>query len=215
MSDFENYSLEDPDYDSSDSHSEENLNSEGNSLPGSKKIWLAFFRTLLQPVEGWKALKRLRLTSQRFNSIVFFPSLALATATAFISAMTWQEMELNQALPLSLNTFCGFFFGYFCTLILIKFLLPPSFRGLFDTDFGKNMTGAAITSLALFDVLCQAFPMLQPIFAFLPAWTIFSISKGVRILGVEEKYRVQTATLLSVLTIGLPIGISFLMKSLI
>lgn len=176
-----------------------------------KQAWLAFARTLLQPIEGWKALKRLHLAPQKFNSLVFFPALALAAVVRLLAAIFWQDLGLQQALPLALDTFCAYFFSYFLTLILIKVLLPMDTRDLFDTDFGKNFVASAMTSLTLFDVLCQGFPMLQPVFVFLPVWTIFSIVKGTRILGVDEHRRVQTDTILSALTIGLPFGCFWLL----
>lgn len=115
---------------------------------------------------------------------------------------------------MGLVTFCGFFFSYFLTLIFIKFLLPANCRDIFDTNFGKNYIATAMTSLALFDSLCLALPMLEPILVFLPVWTIFSICRGVKILGVPERHRAQTATIVSMLTLGLPWAMDWLMGNI-
>lgn len=138
----------------------------------------------------------------------------MVAVVSFISSLCWNSLSVQQALPKAIEAFCGFFFGYFCVLILIKLLLPKEGREAFEKPFGKNFVAVAITSLAIFDLLVFILPMLQPVLVFLPIWTIFIICRGCRLLGVPEKMQIQTSTILSVLTIGAPLAISWLFSFL-
>ncbi len=212
----EEYNLEDDDVYPLDSGDNSNNDSghdpeDEDQGPGFGHIWSIFFRILLSPVEGWKALKRLHLSPEKCNSTLLFPSIALAAAVIFVTDTYFQDQPIQKSLPIALENFCGFFFGYFCVLILGKILLSKETRGAFDTSFGKNFVAVGMTSLALFDVLYEAFPMVQPVLVFLPLWTIFILSRGCRLLGIPQDGRIQTTTIISVLTIGLPIAIRWIL----
>ena len=204
------YILPDSEESDTENRNGDSNNGDDNNEAGFGKYWGIFFRILMSPVEGWKKLKRLHSTPEKVNSILLFPSLALVAIAGFISSLCWNLLTVQQALPKAIEAFCGFFFGYFCVLILVKLLLPKEGREAFDKPFGKNFVAVAMTSLAIFDVLIFALPMLQPVLVFLPLWTIFIICRGCRLLGVPEKIQIQTSTILSVLTIGVPWAISWL-----
>lgn len=200
-----------PDSDNSDSEESDGNPGKPNRDSGLfVRGWLAFFRIFLSPVEGWKSLRRLHLSVEKCNSILLFPALALCAVVTFIASAAWGDAGITVALRSALASFCSFFFAYFCVIILARPLLARDAREPFDKPDGKNFISVGITSLALFDTLSAAVPVLQPVLVFLPVWTIFVICRGIRLLGVPDTQQVQTSTILSVLVIGLPLAINWL-----
>lgn len=183
--------------------------------PNSLSFAVAIIRILITPVEGWKAFKRIDCTPSAVNSNIMYPMIALCMSARLLSLLGWDNYGVAQALPVAIVTFCSLFFGYFCILLAGKLLLPKASADKLDTDFGRKFVSASLTTVALFDAISYALAPLQTILVFLPLWTIFIIFKGVRFLDLPSEDTGKVATLLSVLVIGLPIGLDWIMDKLI
>lgn len=167
-------------------------------------------RLLISPVYIWKQIKRMHIPSQKFNCFTLFPIIGLAGLSKFINSFFWNHGGIQNAVPKAIETICSFFFGYFIILILGKLLLPPPHSLTMDTDYGKNFISANLSTLALFESAYQLFPILQPILVFLPVWTVYIISRGVRFLTRDQETQTKTTTILSVLIVGVPLGMTWL-----
>ncbi len=107
------------------------------------------------------------------------------------------------------------FFSYYVVVALGALL--PSVKGerTLEKPFGREFVIVGLSSLALFGVVSRLLPMLGPVTVFLPIWTIYIISKGVRRLGYTEEHGMTPTVILSVLIIGIPLGLEWLMNRFI
>lgn len=163
------------------------------------------FKTMLGPMEGWKALKRARFTTEEFASRCFYPMTAIAALSE--GSMLFYEANMTMAdwAKAGLSTFIAFFFGYFTVLFLGSIVLPVKSRDVFKKDIGKQFIMLSMSTLAMFWAIINLIPMLDPVFVFLPLWTIYIVFKGVRRLRVPEEVQTSTTGLLCMLIIGVPL----------
>lgn len=170
------------------------------------------WKTMMTPVEGWKALKRAKFTTEQFAYRCFYPLCALAALSNvsrwFYEANTTPgEWMMDGAV-----TFMALFFGYFTVILLAPVLLPKASRGLVAKDFGRQFVMLALSTCALFYIAIAVVPMLDPVLVFLPLWTIYLIYKGARILRVPDEAKTPTVGLLTMLVIGAPLFWAWLLS---
>lgn len=163
------------------------------------------FKTMLTPVEGWKSLKRAELKPDRFASGCFYPILALAAISVAANFYYDALFSFTQWVEWGLITFITFFFGYFSVILIGSFVLSGKAAEFIKMDIGKNFVMLSMSTLALFWILIQLFPMIEPVLVFLPIWTIYLIFKGVRVLRINRENENTTTVLLCVLIISMPL----------
>lgn len=171
---------------------------------GKKAIMLYMFRILSNPVEGWKNFKRGKFKEEKVASTCFYPLAALASISEFVAYFYNSELTLNELLVPAIVTFISFFFAYFTVILTAGFLLPKGGGEAISKNFGKTFVMINMSTLALFYILYELMPMLGPVFAFLPLWTIYIIFKGVKFLRFPKDKEISAAGMLSFLTIGTP-----------
>lgn len=163
------------------------------------------FKTMLTPVEGWKALRRARFKSDEVASRCFYPLIALA-AVSDVAAMFYEaHVTFTDWAIDGLITFITFFFGYFTVLLVGGVILPRKSRFIVKEEVGKQLVMISMSTLALFWVFIQLLPMIEPVLVFLPLWTIYLIYKGVRVYRVKDEAVNSTTGLLCMLVIGAPL----------
>lgn len=163
------------------------------------------FRTMLTPVEGWKALKRAKLTSEEVAARAFYPLLALAAISEASSFFYEANYTFSEWAVSGLVTFISFFFGYFTVLLAASIFLPKELKELPKKDICKQMVLLASSTLPLFYVLGRMLPMLDAVLVFLPIWTIYIVFKGIRLLRVPKEKENTVAGIFCTLTVGCPI----------
>lgn len=169
------------------------------------------FKTMLTPVEGWKALKRASLTADRFASGCFYPLVALAAVSQAAMFIYEANVTVSDWVMKGLDTFVSFFFGYFTVLILGGIFLPKKVRPILKKDITKQFIMLAMSTLALFYTVMNLLPMLDPVLVFLPLWTLYLVFKGVRVLRVPKDAENTTTGVMCVLIVGAPILWNWLM----
>lgn len=163
------------------------------------------FKTMLTPVEGWKALKRAHFSTDTFAARCFYPLIALA-AVADCSTLFYEANRTMADWAISgLATFVTFFFGYFTIIALGGWILPKKSRYFLSADIGRQFVMLCLSTLTMFSALIQLLPMLEPVLVFLPLWTIYLIFKGVRVLRIPTEVENSTTGYLCLLIIGIPI----------
>lgn len=186
--------------DESENESEANGDAERKPSPLSLMI-----KTMLTPVEGWKALKRARLSTDSFASGCFLPCVSFAALIEIIKIFYEANYTIGSWLLDTVSTFLIFFFGYFSVILIGGAVLPKKARVLMHKDIGKQFVMLNISTLALFWALIELVPMLDPVLVFLPLWTIYLIYKGVRVIRVPSDVENSTTGYLCLLIIGLPL----------
>lgn len=162
-------------------------------------------KTMMTPVEGWKALKRARFSTDAFASGCFYPLVAVTALSEATSMFYEANVTVADWLTDGIIAFVTFFFGYFTALLAGGLILPRRSRELMHKDIGRQLVMLSMSTLAIFWTLIQIAPMLEPVLVFLPIWTIYLIYKGVRVLRVPEDTATSTTGILCMLVIGCPL----------
>lgn len=212
--DAEEEDYEDEEEDEEDEEAEENNEPDAKKVKRPSPIGI-MFKTMLGPMEGWKELKRARLSTDEFASRCYYPMIALAAISEGAMIFYEANITIGDWAKTALSTFITFFFGYFTVLFLGSFVLPKKSRDVLKKDVGKQFVMLAMSTLALFWSAICLFPMLEPVLVFLPLWTIYIVFKGVRRLRVPQEVQSSTTGLLCMLIIGVPVLWNWIMTELL
>lgn len=203
------YSLED---DEDEEEGEEEYGEEGTkkrkSTPSAWKLMLGM---MLNPVEGWKKIRRSRLSVEEVARQCFYPLTGIAALSCFLEIFWQRSIGLNVATINALKVFVAFFFGNYLALMFIRILFPNALKEIADTEYGKNYVMYNLSTLALFYILYGCLPMLGPVLVFLPIWTIYLIIRGSRFFMLPAEKASLLRTLLCVFIIGAPILVYFVL----
>ncbi len=177
---------------------------------GSPSPMMLVLKTIATPVEGWKALKRAHIPTDRLASQTFYPLLAVAAASCFANFIYDPDAELTGTLTEAVVEFIRYFLGYFAVIWACR-LLPEEINLRIGMPFGRNFVMTAMSSLVIWSVLIEWLPMAAPVLSFLPLYTVYMIFKGVKFLRIPENRLTLAASVISVVTLVAPyiIGIVF------
>lgn len=163
------------------------------------------FKTMFTPVEGWKALKRVRFQPDKVMGSLLCPCVALASVSEFMAFVYEANVTLTEVLVRAVETFITFFFSYYSVLAVAGIFMGETVRKTLNSQFGKNFLMTSMATLPVFYMLYRLLPILGPVLVFLPLWTIYLVFRGVRFLRLpKEKDNVATV-LLCALEIGMPV----------
>lgn len=201
-----------------DDEDDEDINSEENDSGTEIKKFSPFsllFKIMIGPKDGWRALKRSKISTDAFGASCFYPVLAL-TAISETAALFFEANKTVQDIVVDgLSTFITYFFGYFMAILLCGIVLPKNCRDIAHSQFGKLFIMVGMTTLALFHILLNILPMFDPVLVFLPIWTIFITVRGVHILRVPKDKETSVAGLLSLLIIACPLFCNWLIGEIL
>lgn len=203
---------EDGDYeeeeDSEDDEEEDDDEDENETRRGN--LFALMFKIMSTPVEGWKELKRRHYTVEELASGLFYPMIAFVSISEFADKF-YTNSSISDCLLKGVGRFVSFFFGYFTVVLLSGIFLPKSVKEAMKKDIGKEFVMMNLSTMALFFMALNLFPMFDAILVFLPIWTIYLIYKGVRILRVPVSVESRTKVILTFLIIGAPLLWEWLM----
>lgn len=205
-----NFSQVERDFDESGS----NEKGSDNGKPSPSPLGL-MFKVMMNPVEGWKSVRRAALTPERAQQSCFYPLLAVLAAGKFALMAYNPTIKLQDALIDAVSSFVSFFFGYFCILIILKMLMPEETKKTFDSDFGKVFIILSLSTLCLFYTLADAFPMLWAVLIFLPLWTIYIVCRGTKFLKFPQNKQLLLTFILCLLIVAVPMILSWILESIL
>lgn len=171
------------------------------------------FKTMFSPVEGWKKLRRSRISIEKLQAGSFYPLLALLAVSKFSDFFYYVDVSLNRVITEGIVAFVAYFFTYFCMPVVMSWVLPKEMSEKFDSKFGKAFTLVVLSTLVLFSIVVDLLPMLWPILIFLPIWTLYLMFKGVRFFKFEEKNEMKFFIRSGAAVIGLPLLIEWALNS--
>lgn len=209
--DEDSYSLEDDDPELP----EDNANTEdeeGEREVNAKRLnhtaaWKLMLRMMVNPVEGWKNIRRASASVEDVAKECFYPITGAAALSCFVECLWKNSIGLNLATINALKIFVAFFFGNYLILLLISWLFPREQKEIADSDFCKKFVMYNLSTLALFCILYNCLPMIGPILVFLPIWTIYLVLRGSRFFMFPTDKASLLRTLLCIFIIGTPIAV--------
>lgn len=181
--------------------------SEKNNDKKRKKRHSPFFlllNILMTGTAGWKDLRRSRLKPEQTASGCFYPLIAFASLCKFAGWFYHPEFDLSATLIEAVSVFASFFFSYFAVQVVCRWLFPTPAKGKTETVYFKLLVQYALASLALFWIPAELLPILEPFTVFLPIWTAFIITKGLRFLLIPEQYNNRCMVTIVVTVIVMP-----------
>lgn len=191
-----------------------NSNSEDEDEAKGLSPLRVLFKTMLTPVEGWKALRRAHFSTETFAARCFYPLVAVAALSQSASLFYEANVSLSDWVMKAVVTFVTYFFGYFTILLVGGVVLPKKARPILKKEIGKQFVMLALSTLALFATAINLVPMLDPVLVFLPLWTIYMVMKGVRLMRVPQDCINSTIGFLCMLIIGIPLFWNWIMTEL-
>lgn len=169
-----------------------NLNSEEVASEKRHKkgrnAFLLLLNILMTGTAGWKDLRRSRLTPEQTAAGCFYPIVALVSVCRFADWFYLPEFNLSTTLVSAVSIFASFFFSYFAVQVVCRWLFPYAAKTKTDTPYFKLIVQYALSSLALFWIPAEVLPILEPLTVFLPIWTAFIVTKGIRFLRLPEQH---------------------------
>ena len=186
---------------------EEDINKpeeEKQENPKHRSPFMLLIDILFTGTAGWKRLRRARLTPEQTAAGCFYPILALAAICRFADWFYLPEFDLATTLVQAASIFASFFFSYFAAQVICKCFFPAEAKPKADSAYFKLVVQYALASLALFWIPAEVLPVLEPITVFLPIWTVFIITKGVRFLRLPENHKNRCMVTIIVSTVLTP-----------
>lgn len=155
----------------------------------SRTAFLLLLGILMTGTAGWKDLRRSRLKPEQTAAGCFYPLLALASLCRFSDWFYLPEFNLSETLVSASSVFASFFFSYFAVQVVCRALFPIPAKSKTETPYFKLIVQYALSSLALFLIPAEILPILETVTVFLPIWTAFIITKGIRFLRLPDQYQ--------------------------
>lgn len=146
------------------------------------------FDILFTGSAGWKRLRRARLSPEKAAAGCFYPILATAATGRFADWFYLPEFNLPHTLIQAVSIFASFFFSYFTAQVLCKWFFPHDAAAKTESPYFKLLVQYSLASLALFWIPAEILPIIEPLTVFLPIWTVFVITKGVRFLRLSPHH---------------------------
>lgn len=186
---------------------EENSKSQDENMGKTKKR-LSPFRimllTLTNSTEGWKALRRAGYTNEEVASRLFYPMSALAAVSTFAQLIFDSFTPISEVVVHGLVVFVSFFLGNFVAHLLQQWLMPKSAKEFVKSEFCQQLNMIALSTLAMFYAVTAWIPLLEPVFFFLPLWTIYALVRASKFISCDDDKRSLTLTLLCLTIIASP-----------
>ncbi len=170
-----------------------------------KPVFLYLLKGILSPAEGFKDIKRSKITAEKFAADCFYPLIALAAVSNFAALFYNEDSTIVSCLTAGIITFITFFFGYFTVLLCGRWLLEAEMRERMSTNYAKNFVMSCTCSLIVCYTIYNIFPMLGPVVSLMPIWTIYLVNRGATYLGKNNNSAMRTKVILSFLIIFAPL----------
>lgn len=190
------------DDDMEDADEDENTDSAKNDKKSSP--WKLLLKTMFSPVEGWKALKRSRISSEAMAAAIFYPICGLAAISEFVPMLYDSGLVWTQVFISAVIVFISFFFSNLLIPPFGKLVLGEGAKEMIESNYGRTAVMVLLSTLGIFKIVFNLLPPLDVVTVFLPIWTIYMISRLPATLRTPKGNKNRVAVLMSVLTIGLP-----------
>lgn len=190
-------------------------NGEENKHIPCPNLLMLMLKVLLNPVEGWKSVRRNKVTPEQMQRGCFVPMVTFLALSCFAEYFYSARVTLALAVEDAVIDFVSFFFGYFIIILMLRTVMPKVTTISLDSSFGKVFVLMSLSTLCLFYSLTMLFPMLWAILIFLPLWTVYIICKATRFFVFPENRQITCTGILCLIVIGVPMVIDWMLGKLL
>ena len=179
--------------------------------PSKNPLWL-FVKLICGPVEGWKAIRRAKLSARAFEFGCFFPWILAAGLSSIADFMHNSAATTASVLTKGITTAVAYILTYYGTAILCEIMLPQKVCKALRTSFGSIFIMAAILPLVLARIIGAWMPILVPALFFMPIYSIYLVVKGVKFLRIPTDTHNKTIAWVSIASIGLTLLFNYIFE---
>ena len=208
---FASYSEEDLE-DQEEEIDEEPDSEGGTTIVKKKSAFALLFRIMFDPVEGWKKLRRSKISADNIQSACFYPLLALLAISKFADFFYSVNVSLTRVVTEAIVAFVAYFFAYFCIPVMLSWVLNKETMEKFEAKSGRQYLLIALSTLVLFAIITNLLPMLWPILIFLPIWTLYIMFKGTRFFLLQHNDEIKFFVWSGLAVIATPLLIEYLLN---
>lgn len=187
----------------------------GDTPPKKPDLFSLLFKVMFGPVEGWKAVRRSRVTVEQAQQGCFYPLVALVAIGRFAELFYAPRTPLSDVVVAALSAFVSFFAGYFCIMILLQAILPAKCLDSAGRDFSKVFVTMSLSTLCVFCFALEVLPTLWAVLVFLPLWTVYIVCKGVRFFKFPGNREIRYTALVCLLIVAVPSGIDWVLNQIL
>lgn len=169
-----------------------------------RSVFLNLLEIMFNPVEGWKKIRRNKITVEEIQSGCFYPLLAVLAVSQFVDYFYTGNFNLGALVTEAVVAFVSYFLGYFCIMLVLSLVLPKEIFANIEDNFGKVYVITGLSTLVIFSIFTELLPMLWPVLIFLPLWTVYILYKGSRFFKLEESKELKFMIISCAVIIGMP-----------
>ena len=197
-------------------YSDEERENEENQSPVKKiSVFGLLLNIMFNPVEGWKKLRRSKISIEKIQSGCFYPLLAILAICKFSDYFYSVNVTLQNVITQAVISFVSFFFGYFCIQMFLSWFLSKETSDHIEEKFAKEYILVSLSTLVIFTIFIELLPMIWPILIFLPLWTLYIMFKGVRFFHLPSNKEMKFYIITSIVMIGVPMVIEMGLNSIL
>lgn len=189
---------------------DDNENDDAQKRQASLSPLRLLIEMMLNPISGWKAIRRSKISNEAVAEKCFFPIVGICALSCLLECIYKSDITLSQAMIEAVKVFVAMYLGNFASLLIVKILMPKKHKAIAESDFGKQFVMYLISTLAIFFTLYQCLPMIGPVLTFLPLWTIYLAMRGCRFFHFDEDKRNLLTTIISLAILTGPICVYFI-----
>lgn len=189
------------------------VNNNTNTSPEAS-AWKCFLKLFYSPTAAWHKIALTGLNSDLVARTVLYPLIALSSALEFLRIIYNTHATVAPVLQTAVITFISWFAGYFCVVLAAQNICGATVKKVIDSACGKTFVMMCMATLVVFYIIYELIPILEPLIVFTPLYTIFLITKGVAISGIEEDKTLKVSAWFAVLIIGIPIVIQQIFETI-
>lgn len=199
-----------PNYSQAEYEEETGHHEPGKPLKKTAPI-LNMLKIMVNPVEGWKNVRRIKDNPESIMRGCFLPAIALLFLSRFAKLLYGTDSALTTLTVEAASSAMAMFFSYFCLVICARHFSPGYFGNPVSSAFGKSFLLYSLSSLCLFFALPEVLPMLWAILIFLPLWTAYCVFKGARFFRFPRQKESVCTFVLAVAIIAMPVFLNWIM----
>ncbi len=182
----------------------------------NRTAWADFLALFISPDSAWLRIFTSGRSADDTARRVFYPLVALSAALQFCSLIYNPGAPLSSVIQQAIVVFIAWFIGYFGVVTIVSnAIFGEESKELGSSVNGKKLIMLSMSSLTVFYIFGEVLPLLDPILTFAPIYSIFLVSRGVKVIGVPTSQRTRISVFYSVLIIGIPLLLRWLFESLL
>lgn len=174
------------------------------------KFLIYLLQLMLSPREGWEDLGKDNPDPQAILRHAYYPLLAIATATTFLSLVYHVGESSAAVIVRALATFGAYFVALYLAKLIFDVYLARLSVAAVDHRRASMLILASLGMMLVFRTVSNCLPWHLIVIDFLPLYVVLVLSKAYNYLGIARREEMRFLGIASGVTVAIPLGIYYL-----